>query len=142
MPQEQPTDAHIDGAESTDHPLGRYDPLAEVDPRLAGIKHSGPWVAITLGVPIFAAGSGLACYYFLTMFSFTALIAAILGLAFALLVRVAARSILIEWLVARARAHAAAKPDQGAEAAGVDARGEDDAALPEELPEESPHARP
>lgn len=107
MPQDQRADTRPPGVAPESNPLGSYDPLAEVDPRLAGIKRSGPWVAIQLGVPVFAAGCGLSCYYFLTLFSFNALIAAVLGLAFALLVRVAARSLLIEWLVARARQHAA-----------------------------------
>lgn len=105
--QDQRTDTPVSAARN--NPLGSYDPLAEMDPRLAGIKRSGPWVAIQLGVPVFAAGCGLSCYYFLTLFSFNALISAILGLAFALLVRMAARSLLIEWLVARARQHAATK---------------------------------
>ena len=114
MPQQPPPDQPAPQPPDTtlaSGPLGSYDPLAEVDPRLAGIKRSGPWVALQLGVPLFAAGAGLACYYFLILFTFSALIAAILGLGFALLVRVAARSLLIEWLVARARAHAAAKAD-------------------------------
>ena len=109
MAPNQRTDTRSPESAPEHNPLGSYDPLAEVDPRLAGIKRSGPWVAIQLGVPVFAAGCGLSCYYFLTLFGFTPLIAAILGLAFALLVRVAARSLLIEWLVARARQHAATK---------------------------------
>lgn len=113
MPPDQQAPQPLEAATASS-PLGSYDPLAEVDPRLAGIKRSGPWVAITLGVPLFAAGSGLACYYFLTTFGFNAFIALALGLGFALLVRVAARSLLIEWLVARARAHAAAKADREA----------------------------
>ncbi|HEY7833137.1 MAG TPA: hypothetical protein VIG30_06180 [Ktedonobacterales bacterium] len=136
MPQDQQPDAQPIDPATTDSPLGSYDPLAEVDPRLAGIKRSGPWVAIQLGVPIFAAGSGLACYYFLTTFAFNAYIAVAVGFVFALLVRVAARSLLIEWLVARARQHAAAKTERtlhdNAEPLPDD---------PARLPEDTPHAR-
>ena len=60
MSQDQRADARAAETAPENHPLGSYDPLAEVDPRLAGIRRSGPWVAIQLGVPLFAAGAGLA----------------------------------------------------------------------------------
>lgn len=59
--------------------------------------------ALRTGVTAFAVLAGLACYFLLAQIGITGVPAAVVGLVFALLVRVAALSLLREWLLAAAR---------------------------------------
>ncbi len=61
------------------------------------------FAALRTGVTAFAALAGLACYFLLAQFGVTGVLAVVAGLVFALLVRVAALSLLREWLLAAAR---------------------------------------
>lgn len=61
------------------------------------------FAALRTGVTAFAALAGLACFFFLAQAGITGVLAVVAGLIFALLVRVAALSLLREWLVAAAR---------------------------------------
>ena len=67
--------------------------------------------ALRTGVTAFAVLAGLACYFFLTQFGVTGVIAVAAGLVFALLVRIAAMSLLREWLLAAARRRASSPPE-------------------------------
>jgi hypothetical protein len=55
------------------------------------------------GISLFAVLAGLACYYGALHFGFPQTVAAIAGFIFALLVWVAARSLLREWFPSAAR---------------------------------------
>jgi hypothetical protein len=57
---------------------------------------------VRAGVTSFATLAGLSCYVFLAQWHINALLAGVLGFAFALLVRVAAGSLAREWLAAHA----------------------------------------
>ena len=59
--------------------------------------------ALRTGVTAFAVLAGLACYFVLAQIGVTGVPAAVAGLVFALLVRVAALSLLRDWLLAAAR---------------------------------------
>lgn len=67
--------------------------------------------ALRTGVTAFAVLAGLACYFFLAQIGITGLLAVVAGLVFALLVRVAAMSLLREWLLAAARRRASSPPE-------------------------------
>lgn len=66
-------------------------------------RTTAAFAALRTGVTAFAALAGLACYFFLAQFGVTGVLAVVVGLVFALLVRVAALSLLREWLLAVAR---------------------------------------
>lgn len=59
--------------------------------------------ALRTGVTAFAVLAGLACYFLLAQVGITGVLAVVAGLIFALFVRVAAMSLLREWLLAAAR---------------------------------------
>lgn len=61
------------------------------------------FAALRTGVTAFAVLAGLACYFFLAQVGVTGVLAVVAGLVFALLVRVAAMSLLREWLLASVR---------------------------------------
>ncbi len=66
-------------------------------------RTTAAFAALRTGVTAFAALAGLACYFLLARIGVTGVLAVVVGLVFALLVRVAALSLLREWLLAAAR---------------------------------------
>jgi fatty acid desaturase len=68
------------------------------------------FAALRTGVTAFAALAGLACYFILGQVGVSGIPAIVIGLIFALLVRVAALSLLREWLLAAARCRARQTP--------------------------------
>ncbi|MFI5272723.1 MAG: hypothetical protein ACHQ4H_06785 [Ktedonobacterales bacterium] len=59
--------------------------------------------ALRTGVTMFSVLAGLACYFFLAQLRLNDVLASVGGLVFALAVRVAAGSLLRDWLLAAAR---------------------------------------
>ncbi|HEX6798847.1 MAG TPA: hypothetical protein VF116_14150 [Ktedonobacterales bacterium] len=101
MPSRPPSRSPSPAAPRKDAPGGRT-PQRRAQTTLAALR---------TGVTAFAVLAGLACYFFLTQVGVTGVLAVVAGLVFALLVRVAAMSLLREWLLAAAHRRASSPPE-------------------------------
>lgn len=71
---------------------------------MAGLTNRGVFAALQIGVTLFAAAGGMVFYVLLVNIGhLNTLFALVLGLVFALLARHASASLVLEWLLARAR---------------------------------------
>lgn len=94
---------------------GAPQPAQPADARHESARRSLPprLAAIYAGLTSFAVLAGLACYFLLAQVGMSAVLAAILGLAFAFMTRIAAASLVREWLMrAAARARERSRPSR------------------------------
>ncbi len=78
-------------------------PRPSLDAALATMTGRRMFIMLQLSASLIGAGSGLVVYLFLVGLRLNAIVALVLGFAFALLARQAARSLAFEWLVRQAR---------------------------------------